>query len=118
MVINQNVTAPVPTTTSGIDSPSFSQRNVSTQVTVEDGDTIAIGGIIMDSDSIVSSGIPYLDRIPYVGALFGTKNKTTSRTELIVFLTPRVIYDTAQMSDATDELREKMKDLRKLIGKD
>jgi len=83
---------------------------------VEDGDTIAIGGIIMDSDSITSSGIPYLDRIPYLGALFGTKTKMTSRTELIVFLTPRVIYDTAQMTDATDELKEKMKDLRKMIG--
>ena len=115
MVINQNVTAPVPTTTSTIDSPSFSQRNVSTQVTVEDGDTVAIGGIIMNSDSIVSSGIPYLDRIPYLGAAFGTKTKTTSRTELIVFLTPRVIYDTAQMTDATDELKDELKDLRKMM---
>jgi len=122
MVINQNVTAPVPSATSSaysnINSPSFSQRNVSTQVTVEDGDTVAIGGIIMSSDAITSSGIPFLDRIPYIGAAFGTKNKTTSRTELIVFLTPRVIYDTAQMSDATNELKGKLQDLQKMIGKE
>ena len=122
MIINQNVTAPVPSSTSSayssINSPSFSQRNVSTQVTVEDGDTIAIGGIIMDSDAITSSGIPYLDRLPYVGGLFGTKSKVTSRTELIVFLTPRVIYDTTQMSDASNELKDKLKDLRKLIDKE
>jgi general secretion pathway protein D len=122
MVINQNVTAPVPSSTSSaysnINSPSFSQRNVSTQVTVEDGDTVAIGGIIMSSDAITSSGIPFLDRIPYIGAAFGTKNRTTSRTELIVFLTPRVIYDTTQMSDATNELKDKLQDLRKMIGKE
>ncbi len=46
MVINQTVTAPTSTTTSTINSPSFSQRNVSTQVTVDDGDMVAIGGII------------------------------------------------------------------------
>ncbi len=76
MVINQDVTAPVPTTSSNIDSPSFSQRNVSTQVTVEDGDTVAIGGIIEEATTETSSGIPYLHRIPYVGALFGAKTST------------------------------------------
>ena len=116
MVINQNVTAPVPTTTSNIDSPSFSQRNVSTQVTVEDGDTVAIGGIITESTTESSSGIPLLHRIPYIGAAFGSKNNTTQRTELIIFLTPRVIYDTTQMADATEELKEKVRGLRKIMS--
>ncbi len=74
MVINQNVTAPTATTTSTIDSPSFSQRNVSTQVTVEDGDTVAIGGIIEETNTESSSGIPFLHRLPYVGAAFGAKS--------------------------------------------
>lgn len=116
MVINQNVTAPVPTTTSNIDSPSFSQRNVSTQVTVEDGDTVAIGGIITESTTETSTGIPFLHRLPYIGAAFGSKNSTTQRTELIIFLTPRVIYDTTQMADATEELKEKVRGLRKVIS--
>ena len=122
MVINQDVTAPIPNplssagaSGSNIDSPSFSQRNVSTQVTVEDGDTIAIGGIITESTTETSQGIPYLHRIPYVGALFGAKSNTRQRTELIIFLTPRVIYDTTQITDATDELKQKMRDLKKLI---
>ncbi|HWE48235.1 MAG TPA: type II secretion system secretin GspD [Bryobacteraceae bacterium] len=118
MVITQNVTAPEPTTSSSIDSPSFSQRNVSTQVTVEDGDTVAIGGIITENTTATTSGIPILDRIPYIGAAFGTKSSTKQRTELIVFLTPRVIYDTTQMTDATDDLKEKVRGLRKMIGKD
>jgi general secretion pathway protein D len=115
MVINQNVTSPTPTTTSNIDSPSFSQRNVSTQVTVEDGDTIAIGGIIEESTTETSSGIPFLHRLPYVGAAFGAKTSNKTRTELIIFLTPRVIYDTTQIADATDELKQKVRSLRKEI---
>jgi general secretion pathway protein D len=115
MVINQNVTAPTSTTTSNIDSPSFSQRNVSTQVTVEDGDTIAIGGIIEESNTETSSGIPFLHRLPYVGAAFGSKSTNKTRTELIIFLTPRVIYDTNQIADATDELKQKVRALRKTI---
>ena len=87
MIINQSVTSPTPTTSSGIDSPSFSQRNVSTQVTVDDGDMIAIGGIIDESTTNTSQGIPFLDRIPGLGFLFGTKSTSKTRTELIVFLT-------------------------------
>jgi general secretion pathway protein D len=119
MVINQSVTAPEanPTSTT-IDSPSFSQRNVSTQVTVQDGDTIAIGGIISENTTETSSGIPLLDRIPYLGAAFGQKSYTKQRTELIVFLTPRVIYDTNQVQDATQELKDKLKGLKKIIRDD
>jgi general secretion pathway protein D len=84
-------------------------------VTVEDGDTVAIGGIIEETATETSSGIPYLHRLPYVGALFGSKNTNKTRTELIIFLTPRVIYDTTQMADATQELKDKLRDLKKLI---
>jgi general secretion pathway protein D len=122
MVINQNVTAPIhnPLSASGasganINSPSFSQRNVSTQVTVEDGDTIAIGGIMLDNYTETTSGIPFLDRIPYLGAAFGQKTRSTQRTELIIFLTPRVIYDTTQITDATEELKQKVKGLRRMM---
>jgi general secretion pathway protein D len=115
MIINQNVTAPVATTTSAIESPSFSQRNVSTQVTVQDDDTIAIGGIITESRIDQSAGIPILHRIPYLGAAFGTKSYSNQRTELIVFLTPRVIYDTNETADASEELKEKLHKLRRMI---
>ncbi len=122
MVIDQQVTAPIanPLSSSGaagsdIDSPSFSQREVSTQVTVEDGDTVAIGGIISDDYSDTITGIPFLDRLPYIGFLFGTKSTTKQRTELIVFLTPHVIYDTTQITDATEELKEKVRGLAKMI---
>ena len=118
MVIDQSVTAPVSGVagTGGINSPSFSHRNVSTQVTVEDGDTVAIGGLIQETNTVGKGGIPLLDRIPWIGGIFGSTSTIKARTELIIFLTPRVIYDTNQISDATEELRQKLKGLIKSVG--
>jgi general secretion pathway protein D len=115
MVINQQVSDPVPPSTgSAIQSPSFSQKSVSTQVTVQDGDTVAIGGIIQETNGEASSGIPGLHRIPVVGALFGSKSYSKDRTELVIFLTPRVIYDTNQIMEASEELKNQMKKLQKV----
>jgi general secretion pathway protein D len=116
LVINQDVSAPIPPPAGvTVNSTSFSKRNVSTQVTVQDGDTVSIGGIIQEADTISSAGIPLLHRIPFLGAVFGSKSSTKARTELIVFLTPRVIYDTNQIAEASDELRSKLKRLERLI---
>lgn len=114
--IEQEVSAPqAPAAGAAIQSPSFSQRTVSTQVTVNDGDMIAIGGIMNENNSGSSAGVPFLNRIPVLGAAFGAKSTNSSRTELVVFITPRVIYDTNQMTDASDELVTRMKRLQKLI---
>jgi len=88
---------------------------VSTQVTVDDGDTVSIGGIIEETTTDSTSGIPFLDRIPGLGFVFGSKSSSKTRTELIIFLTPHVIYDTHHISDATQELKDKVKGLRKTI---
>ena len=115
MVINQNVSAPQPTTTSNISSPSFATKTVQTQVTVQDGDTIALAGIISESETYGSSGIPFLSRIPVVGAAFGTKTASKARTELIIFITPRVIYDSNQLAEASEELKNKVRGLQKTM---
>jgi general secretion pathway protein D len=121
LVISQDVSAPSQTTpsTSGssIDSPSFSTRHFTTQVTVQDGDTIAIGGAISESKADAIQGIPVLSRIPLLGSLFGSRSISKSRTELVVFMTPRVIYDTTQVNDASDEIRSNLKKLQKDISK-
>jgi general secretion pathway protein D len=85
-------------------------------VTVSDGDTVAIGGIIQEDNAVTNSGIPFLSRLPYIGGAFGTKHYTSSRSELLIFLTPRVIYDTNQVQDATEDLKQKMIHLRREIG--
>jgi general secretion pathway protein D len=115
MLVNQQVSDPTPTTSSSIQSPSFATKSIQTQITVQDGDTIAIGGAIAETNSVALSGIPGLNRIPVLGALFGSRSYSKERTELIIFITPHVIYDTNQMADATDELKGRMKGLRKDI---
>jgi general secretion pathway protein D len=115
MEINQQVSAPSGSNSLG---QSFSNRSMSTQITVQDGDTIAIGGAIVESKSEGMTGIPYLSRLPFLGPLFGTKTVSTSRTELIMFLTPRVIYDTNQLIDATDEIKTNLKRVSKLMKDD
>jgi len=114
MQISQDVSAPQGNAVSNIDSPSFSRRSFSTQVTVQDGDTIAIGGFIGEEKDNDSSGVPFLHRIPILGAAFGSKSTSRSRTELIIFLTPRVIYDTNQIQDATDEIKNSLKHILKM----
>jgi len=115
LVINQQVSDPQqPTSSTQIQSPSFSQKSVSTQVTVQDGDTVAIGGIIQETATEGSAGIIGLHRLPVLGPLFGTKTVSKERTELVIFLTPRVIYDTNQMTEATEELKDQMKKLKKI----
>jgi general secretion pathway protein D len=115
MIIDQQVSDPTATTTSSIQSPSFANKSIQTQVTVQDGDTIAIGGMIQESTTTSLSGVPVLDRIPVLGALFGSRSYSKERTELIIFLTPHVIFDSNQLLDATDELKDQIKLMRKDI---
>jgi general secretion pathway protein D len=116
LVINQEISSPVPPAASAaIQSPSFSQRSVQTQVTVQDGDTIAIGGIMTESDTFSTSGIPTLHKLPVVGNLFGSRSKSKERTELVIFMTPRVIYDIPEIIEASDEIRGRFKRLNKIL---
>jgi general secretion pathway protein D len=116
LIINQNISAVLGSTSTL--TPSFSQRNITTQVTIQDGDTVALGGVIQESVTDGSGGLPGLSRIPYVGGLFGSQSKGHQRTELIVFLTPHVLYDTNMTVDAADELRGRMKLLQKIMRND
>jgi general secretion pathway protein D len=115
LIINQEVSAPQPPSVGGIQSPSFQNRSFQTQVTVQDGQMVAIGGVILESDGQTSAGVPLLHRIPLLGAAFGAKSSNKSRTELVVFITPRVIYDSNQMIDATDEIKGNLKRLQKTM---
>ena len=116
MIVNQQVSSPIPpSSASAIQSPSFSTRSFQTQMTVQDGDTVAIGGIIQDQVIDSSGGIPFLNRIPILGAAFGSKSHTTTRDELIVFFTPHVIYDTAEVAEASEDLRSQLKHLRNIM---
>ncbi len=112
--VNQEYSQPQPSI-GGIASPSFLKRNVQTQLTLQDGDTIAIGGIITDQSTFNTRGLPFINRIPILGTAFGSRDYSRSRTELVIFLTPRVIYDSNDLVDASDELRSKLRRVNRLV---
>jgi general secretion pathway protein D len=106
--IEQEVSDVVPTTSSSINSPTFQQRKVETKVVVQDGETISLAGMISDKKTKGNSGIPIVQDIPVLGALFATKTNSTERTELLVLLTPRVLTTVNDARELTDELRRKL----------
>jgi general secretion pathway protein D len=116
LIINQEISAPSPSNPTGNAlTPSFDQQVVQTQITMQDGDTIAIGGLIKQTGTWASAGIPLLSKIPYLGILFGSKTYSTERSELIIFMTPHIIYDEADLIEASDELAARVKKLRKYV---
>jgi len=106
--IEQEVSDVIETTSSGIDSPTFQQRRISSSVVIQSGQTIALGGLIRDSEEETKTGVPYLSRIPVIGNLFGTTETEVSRTELLVLITPRVVRDQDEATAVTEELRRKV----------
>ncbi|HVT14142.1 MAG TPA: secretin N-terminal domain-containing protein [Fimbriimonadaceae bacterium] len=84
-------------------APIVNQRTASTTVSVKDGDTIILGGIIRNNVTSTVKKIPLLGDIPLLGQLFRSTSKDNQKTELMVFLTPRVIRN----PDEAQNLREK-----------
>jgi len=70
--------------------PNTSTAAVTSNVMVPDGATIVIGGLMEKIPTLSQTGVPYLSRIPYVGALFRDRVVSNTRNELIVLLTPRI----------------------------
>ena len=119
LTIKQDISNEVPPAPgTGIQSPSFTKRSVDTHAVAQDGQTIALGGLISYNYSKTTNRIPLLGDIPWLGALFGSTAYTTTETELIVLLTPRIISTLPGALDATRELRDKLKDLRREFKKD
>ena len=89
--IKQEVSEAVPNNTSQLSSPVINTRTVNTQLSLQDGATVLLGGLIMENASSTSTGIPGLKDIPGVGFLFGTQNVMKTRSELFVFITPYIV---------------------------
>jgi type IV pilus assembly protein PilQ len=72
---------------------SLDTNTVTTNVIVENGGTVVIGGFARESELQTQDRVPFLGDLPYVGNLFKTTTKSNSRSELLVFITPRIISD-------------------------
>ncbi|MEO0230485.1 MAG: type II and III secretion system protein, partial [candidate division WOR-3 bacterium] len=73
--------------------PITSKRGAETKVTVGDGETVLIGGVIIEKDKRAKSGLPLILRIPFIGQIFGRYTKEGSKAEILIFLTPSVVRE-------------------------
>jgi len=83
------------------DAPVISTREAATQVLVRDGQTIVLGGLRDRQRNANQTGIPILSRLPVVGGLFGSADRSSSETELYLFLTPRILKTDADADSVT-----------------
>lgn len=90
----------------------INQRNVQTQVAVGDGQTVVIGGLMQDQKQETISKVPWLGDIPILGNLFRRTERSDVKTELLVFLTPEVIYDPTDLTGSTQRVRDETEGLR------
>lgn len=106
--IQQEVSNVTKTDSSDIDSPTIQQRKIQTRVLVNDGESLALGGLIQQNNSVDRSQVPILGDIPIFGNAFKQKNDTIRRTELIIFIRPHVVRDINEAREVTDEFRGKI----------
>ncbi|MGH6879774.1 MAG: type II secretion system protein GspD, partial [Hypericibacter sp.] len=106
--ITQEVSDVAETKSSGIDSPTIQQRQITSTVAVQTGETVALGGLIRDRHSEGVTGIPLLSDIPLLGNLFKTTSDKDDRTELLILLTPHVIRNSQDARVLTEELRRRI----------
>jgi general secretion pathway protein D len=98
-------------------APTTDKRSTKTTVGVRDSQTIVISGIIQDASQNNEQGIPYLRSIPIIGKLFGYTNKSSNKTNLLVFLTPRIVYDSESLQKISDQMKSQQQQLLAPQGK-
>jgi general secretion pathway protein D len=111
--IVQEISAPYGTTDNN-GNPRISTRSLKTEAVARDGDTVMLAGLINDGVERGSGGIPGLSRIPVIGGLFGTQRSNTSRNETIVLITARIVHNTQEAADLTDEYGRRFRALEPL----
>jgi general secretion pathway protein D len=106
--IEQDVSDAESTTSSQLDAPTVNQRRIKSSVTVQSGESIALGGLISTNHNLNRTAVPLLGNIPIVGNLFRNQNDTKTRTELLVLIQPRVITNSSDARAATSDLINRM----------
>ena len=92
-------------------APPIDTRSVQTLLSVPSGQTMVMGGLIQETKGNANKGLPLLNRIPILGGLFGSETMTNDRSELVLFITPRVVNDSVDYTRVIEDLRRKMERL-------
>ena len=102
----------VSTTSSGDTNPTFFKRSISTNLVASQDQSIVLGGLVKERKSLTRAGLPWLYKIPVIGWIFGSRDDTVSRTELLIFITPRVIRSVEEGIQLSRDFEERVQQLK------
>jgi general secretion pathway protein D len=88
-----------------INSPRFTKREAETSVVLLNNQTLVLGGLIQNTRTYIKTGIPYLNRIPVLGYLFGSTEEKIEKRELLLLITPRVVGTAVDAARVTEQMR-------------
>jgi general secretion pathway protein D len=103
-------------TTGDAGSLITNKRTIKTNVLIEDGGTVVIGGLIRDAKTEGESRVPFLGKIPLIGELFRVRSGKREKTNLMVFLRPKILADGVQSAIETNAKYNSLRDLQKQMG--
>jgi general secretion pathway protein D len=87
-------------------NPPINNKTVTSQVAVQSGQTVFLGGLISEQDALGRSGVPFLSRVPLIGPLFGSRTKASFRTETLVMITPTVVESAVDLKEISEEMEQ------------
>lgn len=93
---------------SSLGTPVTAKRSAQTVVSMNSGTTVVIGGLIRDDTTRVTQQVPIVGNLPIVGPLFRSQRDRLQKTNLLIFITPRIMTSEEQLVEATNELRQEM----------
>ena len=105
LTINQEISSTLPTTGVG-NSPIFNNTSVQTLLSLEDGGTAVIGGLIQDNVTNDNSGVPFIKDVPVLGSLFSTNSTSIDRTELVILIKAYVVRGQSDRAAFANKYRE------------
>jgi general secretion pathway protein D len=88
---------------------AFNEREIVSRVAVRSNESVVLGGLIRENASTSNSGVPILRELPVVGPIFGTTNNEDRRTELLVIITPRALYNEEELRAVSKEMRAQIR---------
>ncbi len=112
MEIEQEDSTPV--FAQGATNPTVNNKTISTEVAVQSGETLILGGLISEDKSNSKAGLPFLSRLPILGGLFGEQGRNDNRRELVVLITPRVVSNPEDARKVTDQYMRQFRGLQPL----
>jgi general secretion pathway protein D len=97
-------------------NPTFFKRSISTNLVASQDQSIVLGGLVKERKSLNRTGLPFFYKIPLLGWIFGSRDDTVNRTELLIFITPRVIRSVEEGVQLSRDFEDRVQQLKGRMG--